>query len=149
MSKRSTNKISSTFSSIQNFLASKYAVVLVILICLIFAIAFLYSPAKNYYHASRNHDKVLAQYEALKNSNDALKKDIELLQTEEGIKQRARDTLGLVENGESSGIVSGLSNKGSGSSSTFSTASDKLSYKQIDAPKTWYSPFLDKVFDYS
>lgn len=119
----------------------------VVVVCLIFSIFFLYQPAKDFYFSVRQNDKLQAQYETLKNTNDKLSEDIEFLKTDEGVKQRASETLGLIENGESIGYVSGESSSDGRSNSAASTSS-KLAYKNIKTPVKWYSPIGDFIFGY-
>ena len=119
----------------------------IVAFCVIFSIIFLYQPARDLYVASRQNDKLTAQYEALKATNNNLQQDIEQLQTEEGIKQKATDTLGLIENGDSIGYVLGEDYDDARDDSASSTSS-KLAFKNIKTPITWYSPVLDFIFNY-
>lgn len=107
----------------------------IIVLCIIFAIIFLYQPAKDYYFSLRQNDKLQAQYDAIKNTNNKLNQDIEFLKTDDGIKQRATDTLGLIQQGESIGYVSGSELEDTRSNSAASTSS-KLAYKNMKTPTT-------------
>lgn len=113
--------------------------------CLVVCTVFLYTPAQQYYCSVRNHDKLELEYAALADRNDALQTDVDSLQTDAGIEQRAHDQLGWVKKGEESANVRGLdleqSSEGSGVIANI--ASDS-----IQAPTTWYSPVLDVVFGY-
>ena len=103
--------------------------------CLVFSICFLYQPARDFYISVREQDRLQAQYDALKNTNTQLQNDIEYLQTEEGIKQRASETLGLIQAGESIGYVAG-SEIADGRDNSAASTSSKLAYKNIKTPET-------------
>ena len=103
--------------------------------CFVFSIFFLYQPARDFYISVREQDRLNAQREALQKTNQDLQYDIEYLQTEEGVKQRASDTLGLVQQGESIGYVAGTEIVDGRDDSAASTSS-KLSYKNIKTPAT-------------
>ena len=115
---------------------------------ILFSVVFLYQPAKNYYLSVRELQQKTAQEESLEKTNKELKDEIDNLSTKEGVVQHAKDKLNLIESGESSGSVEELNNKKTTDNSS-STQASKLSYKQIKAPTTWYSPFLDYIFDYN
>ena len=103
--------------------------------CLVFSICFLYQPAKDFYVSVREQDRLQAQYDALKNTNTQLQNDIDFLQTEDGIKQRAGETLGLIQAGESIGYVAGSEVEDGRDNSAASTSS-RLAYKNIKTPQT-------------
>lgn len=107
----------------------------IVLGCLVFSICFLYQPAKDFYVSVREQDRLQAQYDALKNTTTQLQNDIDFLQTEEGIKQRASETLGLIQAGESIGYVAGSEIEDGRDNSAASTSS-KLAYKNIKTPET-------------
>ena len=114
-------------------------------LCVIFSICFLYQPARDFYISVREQDRLNAQYEALKQANVDLQNEINFLQTEDGIKQRASDTLGLIQQGESIGYVAGTE-IADGRDNSASSTSSKLAYKNIKTPTTWYSPFFNFIF---
>lgn len=124
----------------------RYWIPALIVGCLIFSICFLYQPARDLYISVREQDRLQAQYEALKNTNTQLQNDIDYLQTEEGIRQRAGETLGLIQAGESIGYVAGTEIEDGRDNSAASTSS-KLAYKNIKTPETWYSPFFNFIFN--
>ncbi len=102
---------------------------------IVFTCCFLYQPARDFYISVREQDKLNAQYEAIKNTNEALAQDIEYLQTEDGVRQRASETLGLIQQGESIGYVSGADIV-DGRDNSASSTSSKLAYKNIKTPQT-------------
>ena len=116
-----------------------------IVFCFVFTAFFLYQPARDLYISVREQDKLNAQYEALKATNQNLTDDIERLQTEDGVRQRAIDALGLIQQGESIGYVAG-SEITDGRENSASETSSKLAYKNIKTPQTWYSPILNFIF---
>lgn len=107
----------------------------VVVFCIVLAIVFLYQPARDLYVSSREHDRLSAQLELLKQTNQNLQNDIEQLQTEEGIKQRATDMLGLIESGDSIGFVEG-NEYNDGRENSANSTSSKLAYKNIKTPTT-------------
>lgn len=135
------------FVSAYNKSQHKWIIILsLIMLCFILAIIILYQPAKNYYINIRENDKLQAQLEAIKETNESLAKDIEALQTDEGIKQKAIDNLGLIQKGEHIGVVSGTENENTASNNASSTSS-KLAYKNIKTKAKWYTAFCDAIFN--
>lgn len=145
--KTSEKKINNIIDAYSNRKKRKFIIAGVIAFCVVFSIVFLYQPARDFYISVRENDRLQAQYQAILKTNENLTKDIEQLQTEEGIKQRASDSLGLIENGEQMGYVSGSENTDGRENSANSTSS-KLAYKNIKTPTTWYSPLLDFIFNF-
>lgn len=117
-------------SGLRRFLIAAF-----VLGCIVFSVCFLYQPARDYYISVREQDRLQAQYDALKNTNIQLQNDIDFLQTEEGIRQRAGDTLGLIQAGESIGYVAG-SEINDGRDNSAASTSSKLAYKNIKTPQT-------------
>lgn len=140
------NKLSNVVSAYNKFNHKWLLVVAFILLCLIITALFLYKPAKDYYITVRENDKLEAQLEALKHTNQSLNDDIKSLKTEEGIKQRASESLGLIQKGESIGIVSGTGHGSDGTRDSAESTSSKLSYKNIKTPHKWYTAFCDAIF---
>ena len=117
----------------------------VVAACLVLSFMFLYGPAQQNYCSVRDHDKLAIEYAALSDRNNALQTDVDSLQTDAGIEQRAHDQLGWVKQGEESAKVRGLDldNQDQGTGIIANISSDS-----IQAPTTWYSPVLDVVFGY-
>lgn len=113
--------------------------------CMVVAVIWLYPTAQQYYCSVRNYDKLALEYEALADRNSTLQSDVDALQTDSGVEQRAHDQLGWVKKGEETAYVSGLniSSADSGSAVVANISSDS-----VQAPTTWYSPVLDVVFAY-
>ena len=104
--------------------------------------AFLYPPAQQYYHALRERDQLAAEYAALEERNGALESDVSSLQTDAGIEDRAHEQFGWVKKGEDTANVRGL-DLDEDEASTFRA---NITPGSVEAPETWYSPFLDALF---
>lgn len=113
----------------------RLSVLLVIAFCIVFVIGFLFEPAKNFYQSLRDHDKLVAQYEMLVNANTNLDEEIKFLQTDEGIKEIAREKLGLIPNGESTAYVRGEEDKYTNSEEQ-ANINPRSSYKNLKYPTT-------------
>lgn len=114
-------------------------------LCTFFALVlavgvFLYPTARTYYQAYREYDKVQAEFTAVVDRNTALAEEIEFLQTDEGIRQEARERLGWVERGENAVIVYGLDRD-----SASDVNADVVS-GSVAGTDTWYFRVLDVIF---
>lgn len=103
--------------------------------------AFLYPSAKQYYVTVREHDQVLAEYEAVQGRNGKIQSQVDSLSTAEGIEDRARAEYGWVKEGENAVMVRGLDIDKEKSSFT-----EGIPTGSVEAPETWYSSVLDKIF---
>lgn len=112
--------------------------------CLVLSCIFLYPGAQQYYHAVRENDRLQAEYTALDQRNSALGGDIGSLQTDAGIEARAHEQLGWVKKGEETANVVGLDI--ATTADTPSAFPANVVSGSIEAPQTWYSPFLDALF---
>ncbi|MBR2789379.1 MAG: septum formation initiator family protein, partial [Eggerthellaceae bacterium] len=101
---------------------------------------FLYPTARTYYQAAREHDRLQAELTAVIQRNAKMAQKIDVLQTDEGIIQEAREQLGWVERGEYAVIV-----YGTGKEPEPDVDADIVS-GTIKPPVTWYSPVLDIIF---
>lgn len=112
-------------------------------LCVAFAVAMLYGPAQQFYHDLRQKDRLAAEYTAVVERNEAISQQVDALQTEAGIEDRARMELGWVKEGEHAVSVSGLETE---RASTFrgNIVSDDIPY-----PDTWYSGIFDPLFGVS
>lgn len=111
-------------------------------VCLVLSCVFLYSPAQQYYHALRERDQLAAEYAALAERNGVLEGDVSSLQTDAGIEDRAHKQFGWVKKGEETANVRGL-DLDEGQASSFRA---NITPGSVEAPQTWYSPFLDALF---
>ena len=103
--------------------------------------AFLYSPAKQYYLTVREHDQMVAEYEAIQERNNKIQSQVDSLSTPEGVEDRVRSEYGWVKNGENAVQVKGLDIEEEGSSFT-----EGIPAGSVEAPETWYSSILDTLF---
>lgn len=113
--------------------------------CLVMSTVFLYPTAQRYYCSVRDHDKLVIEYDALVDRNQELQSDVDSLQTDAGVEQRAHEQLGWVKKGEESANVRGLNLE---ETQQGSTITPNISSDSVQAPDTWYSPLLDLVFGY-
>ena len=113
--------------------------------CLVMSTVFLYPTAQRYYCSVRDHDKLVIEYDALVDRNQELQSDVDSLQTDAGVEQRAHEQLGWVKKGEESANVRGLNLE---ETEQGSTITPNISSDSVQAPDTWYSPLLDLVFGY-
>lgn len=124
----------------------KLAIAGAVVACLVLSAAFLYSPAKQFYHETRTHDRLQAEYDALQERNDSIQSSIDHLSTDEGMEDEAREQLGWVEAGETAVHVEGLPED-------VVKEKKEAVYVQvangsIPTPDTWYSAVLDPIFGY-
>lgn len=113
--------------------------------CLVMSTVFLYPTAQRYYCSVRDHDKLVIEYDALVDRNQGLQSDVDSLQTDAGVEQRAHEQLGWVKKGEESANVRGSNLE---ETQQGSTITPNISSDSVQAPDTWYSPLLDLVFGY-
>lgn len=111
-------------------------------VCLALSCLFLYPSAQQYYQSVRDRDRLAAEYAALVERNGAIEGEVATLQTDSGIESRAHEQLGWVKDGEQTAKVSGLS----ASQDEGASVHANIVSGSIDAPETWYSPFLDPLF---
>lgn len=108
----------------------------------LFAVA-LYGPAQQYYVQMRETDRLQAEYAAVMQRSDTLKSEIDTLQTDEGVEDRAHEDLGYIKQGEMTASVKGLELERN------ENFSSNVAPGSITAPETWYSPVLDVFFGYA
>ena len=108
--------------------------------CLMFSVS-LYPVFREYYIASRAHEKLLAEYAAVLERNERVALQIANLQTAEGIEDRAREQFGWVREGEEAVNITGLTISDSSTVLPAAVASGS-----IVAEATWWTDFLDMIF---
>ena len=126
-------------SSIFSGLAARIVVIVAVIsltACLVF-----YSPLKTLYIAHREHDRLLAEEAAVQEREDRLETKVDELSTPQGIEAEAASSLGLVPRGEKTAQVEGLESQRKDADVVVDVVS-----QDIQAPETWYSPFLDAFF---
>ena len=109
-------------------------------VCLAALCVFMYPAAQSYYVGIRNNDKLEAEYAAILERNALLEQTVANLESDEGIKQMARDNYGWVSEGENGVTVYGLDNTQAGNSALYGAV------PAVKAPETWYSVILDPLF---
>lgn len=125
-----------------NNLLEKPMFVGVALFCTLIVLAgvFLYPTARTYYQAIREQQRLEAEFSAVLDRNIRMADEIEFLQTDEGIIQEARESLGWVERGEIAVIVYGAV------PDRTADLDAPIIAGSIEAPETWYSRILDPIF---
>ncbi|MDR1013883.1 MAG: septum formation initiator family protein [Coriobacteriales bacterium] len=111
------------------------------LFCLAFMAFMLYPVAREYYLVMRENEQVSAEYQAVLDRNERIRRQIEDLQTPEGIEDRAREEFGWVKEGEEAVNITGL--KVSDSSTGLPPA---VGPDAVDVPETWLTQTLDEFF---
>ena len=115
----------------------------IVLIVAVFVFTY-YPVARVQYRETRDLARLEAEYASLDSRNVRLRKEVALLRTPEGVEDHARTQLGLVKEGESIAVVTGLPE--SYDASTGPTAptidSDYTSHAETDQ----WGAFLDMVF---
>ena len=136
-------KRGSTAGSGASFVSSpKFIACTAVAVCLALSCLFLYPSAQQYYQSVRDRDRLAAEYAALVERNGAIEGEVATLQTDSGIESRAHEQLGWIKDGEQTAKVSGLgASKDEGASVHANIVSGS-----IEAPETWYSPYLDPLF---
>lgn len=111
--------------------------------CVFVVCAMLYTPAQQYYQQMRERDRLVAEYEAVLDRNEALAASVENLQSHDGIEDKAHSEYGMVKEGEQAGSVAGIDVVGD------SDFTANVIPGGVPAPDTWYSGFLDVFFLYA
>lgn len=113
------------------------------MLCVVFGVAFLYGPAQQLYVDIRERDRLVAEYEAVVERNNAIGAEVTALQTEAGVEDVARTEFGWVREGEHAVSVSGLN------LTKKSSFRGNILSEDIELPDTWYSGVLDPLFGVS
>ena len=126
--------------TINNFL-SRPLMASAALFCVLIVLVgvFLFPTARTYYQAIREQARLEAEFAAVLDRNARMANEIDFLQTDEGIIQKARETLGWVQRGENAVIVYGTGR-------TEAELDADIVPGSVKAPETWYSRFLDPLF---
>ncbi len=109
------------------------------LLCLVVAGFFLYEPTKLYYQEMRESQRLQIEYDALRQRNETIQGEVDALNSEEGVEDRAHQQFGWVKQDEKAVSVTGV------------TPSDpeynaNIAPGSIRPPDTWYSGILDPLF---
>ncbi len=106
---------------------------------------FMFPTVQSYYQAMREHDRLEAEYQAVEERNNALQSNIDSLSSDEGVAAYAHEQYGWVKPGEQTATVQGLE---LAPSDGLENVNASIQSGSIEAPETWYSPILDKVFGF-
>lgn len=108
-------------------------------LCLVAACFFLYEPTKLYYQEMRENQRLQIEYEALQERNGAIQGEVDSLNSEEGVEDRAHQEFGWVKDDEKAVSVTGVAPSGTEYNANIAPGS-------IRPPDTWYSGILDPLF---
>ena len=114
---------------------------------IIAALAFLYTPAQQYYQSVRENARLQVEYDAIQQRNASLQAANDTLGTDAGVETALHERYGYVKEGEETANVSGLSAEASKNNSA-DKVEGNIQDDSIKAPDTWYSGVLDVVFGY-
>ena len=129
------------------FLGAPWFAVIIGVLAVVAALClFLYPTAQTYYLELRETQRLQAEYDALQARNQEIQQGIDYLGTDDGVEDAAREQLGWVMEGETPGVVVGLSDDEGHVDS--SDVEGSIVAGSIPAPQTWYSPLLDGLFGY-
>lgn len=118
-----------------------FMVLSAVVACLVFTCVFLYPTAQLYYQEVRENARLEAEYAAIEQRNESLDETVSALQTDAGVEDAARQNYGWIYEGEQTATVAGLNIDEDEDSFIARVVSGS-----VEAPETWYSPFLDTLF---
>lgn len=111
------------------------------ILCLGLSFAILYPVAKDYFQVHYSVAQLEAEYDAVSQRNETIEKQIQWLQTDEGVEYRAREAYGWVKEGESV-----LNVTGADSTSTSTVLPTAIPSGSVQAESTWVDGLVKKVF---
>ena len=117
------------------------------ILCVVLAVAFLYTPAQHYYQATREHDKLVAEYASIQQRNQVITSQNTSLASNAGMEDAVRQKYGYVVAGEETALVSGLT--GDESTQSGDGVEANVLSSTVKAPEEWYTPYLDALFGVS
>lgn len=109
------------------------------LLCVVVAGFFLYEPTKLYYQEMRENQRLQIEYDALQQRNDTIQGEVDALNSEEGVEDRAHQEFGWVKDDEEAVSVTGVTPSKPEYNANIAPGS-------IRPPDTWYSGILDPLF---
>ena len=105
--------------------------------------AMLFAPVRDLYIARRQLSDLQVTYDALAAENEAIREEIEVLNSEEGVETEARER-GYVAQGETKVVVEGLPElEGQDEDPT-----SMLAPAEVVDDRPWYIRFFDNIFGY-
>ena len=127
-------------------ISTKTLRVVTAVICVVLVGVFLYIPAKNYYQAQREHDKLAAEYAVVEQRNNSLDEQNDALASDAGMEDAVRQKYGYVSPGEETAVVTGLSESTVESQREAANVEGNVLSSSVKAPEQWYTPLLDAFF---
>lgn len=120
-----------------------FVIVMAVLASLALVGILVYPAARQYYVSVRELAKTQVEAQMVAERNEALRSDIEYLQTDAGIEAAAHEQLGWSKEGEHAVVVYGATDA---TKNKAGSVNAQVVSGAVKAPVTWYSPFLDAVF---
>ena len=115
-------------------------------VCVLLIGVFLYAPARDYYQAQRQHDRLSTEYTQLEQRNAALTEQNQTLASDAGMEDAVRQKYGYVVEGEDSAVVTGLSDQTIESIRSAAEVEPNVLSSSIKPTEEWYTPYLDAFF---
>lgn len=112
-----------------------------IALCLLISVVSLYPALREYYLAFRVNEQLLQELKAVEERNDEIQEQIDYLNTQEGIADRARERYGWVREGETAVNITGLE-----ISDATTLLPETITSGSAEAPSSWWTDFLDILF---
>ena len=115
-------------------------------LCIVLVGVFLYVPAKHYYQAQREHDKLVAEYAVVAERNNTIDEQNDALASDAGMEDAVREKYGYISPGEETAVVTGLSEATVESERQAAEVEGNVLSSSVKAPEEWYTPLLDTFF---
>jgi cell division protein FtsB len=118
-------------------------------VCVLLIGVFLYAPARDYYQAQRQHDRLSTEYTQIEQRNAALTEQNQTLASDAGMEDAVRQKYGYVVQGDQTAVVTGLSDVTTDSARDSENIEANVLASAVKAPEEWYTPYLDAFFGVS
>ncbi|MBQ9002348.1 MAG: hypothetical protein IJ087_10885 [Eggerthellaceae bacterium] len=115
-------------------------------LCAVLVCTSLYVPAKQFYQAQREHDRLAAEYSIIEKRNDTLDVQNDILASDAGMEDAVRQKYGYVKKGEETAVVTGLSDSATNTSRGSDNIEANVLSSSVKASEEWYTPLLDAFF---
>lgn len=117
-------------------------------VCVLLVFVFLYSPAQQYYKAQRESARLSLEYSIVEQRNEVLDDQNDTLASDAGMEDAVRQKYGYVKQGDSTAVVTGLSDRvvGTALAADNDDIEANVLSSTVKAPEEWYTPFLDAFF---
>ena len=127
-------------------LTGRSARLITVVACVVLTFVFLYTPARHYYQAQRELDRIQAEYIAVEQRNHALDAQNDALASDAGMQDAVRVKYGYIMPGEQTAVVTGLSDEATDTSNDSNNIEANVLSSTVKAPEEWYTPYLDAFF---